>query len=482
MRLYVNGVEVASRAQTGPIQTSTGALTIGGDALYGQYFAGRIDEVRIYRSALTPAQMQADMATAIGGGSPPETQPPTAPTNLTATVTSSSQINLSWTASTDNVGVTGYRVERCQGSGCSTFLQVATPTGTTYNDTGLTANTSYSYRVRATDAADNLGPYSTTASATTQATVSGLVAAYSFDEGAGTSVADASGTGNTGNVSNTTWTTAGKYGGALSFNGTNALVTVADAASLDLTTGMTLEAWVNPSNVSRAWREVIYKGTNNYYLEATSNQNPAAPAGGGTIGGSNVRTVGTSVLPLNTWTHLAVTYDGARLRLYVNGVERSNRARTGNILTSTNPLRLGSNGSGQYFQGLIDEVRIYSVARTAAQIQADLSTPITSSPLVQLPAASGLRGSVELYQRGPNPGVASTIAFVLPERATVSLDIFDVQGKRVCSLARGAFEAGEHTVMWNGRDDAGGTVANGTYFCRLQVGQTSLVRKLALVR
>ena len=98
-----------------------------------------------------------------------DTSPPTAPSNLTPTVVGSSQINLSWTASTDNVGVTGYRVERCQGAGCSSFAQVGTPAGNSYNDTGLLANTNYSYRVRATDAAGNLSSYSNTASATTAA-------------------------------------------------------------------------------------------------------------------------------------------------------------------------------------------------------------------------------------------------------------------------------------------------------------------------
>ncbi len=75
------------------------------------------------------------------------------------------QINLSWTAATDNVGVTGYRVERCQGAGCSTFAQVGTPSGTTFATRGLPASTSYSYRVRATDAAGNLSGYSNMASA-----------------------------------------------------------------------------------------------------------------------------------------------------------------------------------------------------------------------------------------------------------------------------------------------------------------------------
>ena len=102
--------------------------------------------------------------TPVSGG---DTQPPTAPTNLAATAAGMNQINLGWTASTDNVGVTGYLVERCQGAACNNFVQIGTTTGTTYNDTGLTASTSYSYRVRATDAAGNLSSYSNVTSATT---------------------------------------------------------------------------------------------------------------------------------------------------------------------------------------------------------------------------------------------------------------------------------------------------------------------------
>ena len=99
----------------------------------------------------------------------PDTQAPTAPAGLTATALTSTQINLSWTASTDNVAVTGYQIERCQGAGCSNFTPLTTVTTTNYSNTGLTAGTTYSYRVRATDAAANLSPYSNTATATTAA-------------------------------------------------------------------------------------------------------------------------------------------------------------------------------------------------------------------------------------------------------------------------------------------------------------------------
>jgi len=121
-----------------------------------------------------------DGAATLGGSSPvasattptPDTTPPTAPSGLQATAATNVQINLSWTAANDNVAVTGYLIERCQGSGCSSFAQVAAPpgTGTTYVDSGLTPSTSYSYRVRANDGSGNLGPYSGSASATTLAT------------------------------------------------------------------------------------------------------------------------------------------------------------------------------------------------------------------------------------------------------------------------------------------------------------------------
>ncbi|MEQ1545104.1 DUF4082 domain-containing protein [Methyloglobulus sp.] len=101
------------------------------------------------------------------GAVTPDTISPTMPTGLNAAATGSTQISLSWAASTDNVAVTGYRVERCQGAGCTNFVQIATSTTTIFGDTLLTAGTTYLYRVRAADAAGNLSPYSAVATATT---------------------------------------------------------------------------------------------------------------------------------------------------------------------------------------------------------------------------------------------------------------------------------------------------------------------------
>jgi chitodextrinase len=317
----------------------------------------------------------------------PDTTPPSAPTGLTATAASPTQVTLAWTASTDNVGVTGYRVERCQGAGCTNFAQVGTPTATSYSDTGLSPSTTYRYRVRAADAAGNLSAYSPVAEATTVAappTPSGLVGAWAFGEGAGSTTVDASGNGNTGTITAASWSTQGRAGNALSFNGTNSVVRVASAQSLNLTTGMTLSAWVRPAASQTGRRTILQRQADAYFLTA-SNDQQGRPAGGGTIGSNTPLVRGSTTLPVNAWTHLAVTYDGSILRLYVNGTQVRTHAATGAIQTTTNPLWIGGNQPyGEYFNGLIDEVRVYDRALTQADIQTDMNTPIDWSGIPTL--------------------------------------------------------------------------------------------------
>jgi Fibronectin type III domain len=96
---------------------------------------------------------------------------PSVPANLGASAVSASAINLNWTASADSggSGLAGYKVERCTGSGCTSFVQIATSVLASYADSGLSASTTYSYRVRAYDNAGNNSGYSNTATATTGA-------------------------------------------------------------------------------------------------------------------------------------------------------------------------------------------------------------------------------------------------------------------------------------------------------------------------
>jgi hypothetical protein len=303
-----------------------------------------------------------------------DTTPPTVtittPAEM-ATVTGSVSVNA--TAS-DDVGVAGvlFQVDgQALGSERTT-----SPYSLTWN----TVNTSNGSHVLTAVARDAAGNHS---QATVDVVVSnasqspgGLVAAYGFNEGSGVQVADASGQGNTGTISSATWTTAGKFGKALSFNGTSAWVTVADAASLDLTNGMTIEAWVNPAS-GTGWRSVVLKESAGGLAYALYSSNNASRPAGYVHTTFDVALNGTAAVPLNTWTHLALTFDGATMRMFVNGAQVSSQAVTGSAPVTAAALRIGGNSVwGEYFKGLIDEVRIYNRALNGGEIQTDMNTPI----------------------------------------------------------------------------------------------------------
>ncbi|HVQ58803.1 MAG TPA: LamG-like jellyroll fold domain-containing protein [Solirubrobacterales bacterium] len=471
LKLFVNGTQVGTKAATGAMPNTTGALRIGGNAPWGEYFSGLIDEVRVYNRALTATEIGTDMLTAIGPPPPQDTEAPSAPGNLKATG-SLGKVTLGWDASTDNVGVTGYEVYRSTTPGFTPALanRIATPGGTGYVDT--TAAGTYYYRVKAADAIGNLSlasgeasgtatadtnaptgvavtapaagtvsgtvtlkasasddvgvagvqflidgnnfgaedtgaPYeipwpstgvangahkisarardaanNTTTSADVSVTVNnapatGLVLALGFNETSGVTATDASPSKNNGTVSGATSVAGGKIGRALSFDGVNDKVDVPDAASLDLTTGMTLEAWVNPTTKT-GYRTALMKERNKDLVYALYASNGSTPKLENFTATENAATApAANSLPLNTWSHLAATYDGTTLRLYVNGTQVATKAATGAMPNTANPLRIGGNSVwGEYFSGLVDEVRVYNRALTAGEIATDMTTAI----------------------------------------------------------------------------------------------------------
>ena len=422
--IYVNGVlddGVLSGTVPGAQFDPNQSVLIGKRGS-GWYFNGTIDELRVYNVPLTQAQIQADMNTPVT--SAPDTQPPSAPSGLTATAISSSQINLNWIASTDNVGVTSYLLERSQGVGSTSFAQIATPAVTNYSDTGLAATNTYNYRVRATDAAGNLSGYSGVASATTSngPSSSGLVVAYGFDAGSGTTVTDASPNAITGTISGATWTTSGRYGDALSFNGTTSYVNVGNPTPLKLTGSMTLEAWVMATAVPADDGQIIAKSDSaspsvGWQFKTSADTGVRTFAIAVSPDGSNlVQRYGMTVVALNTWYHVAGVYNAGAgtLDIYVNGVLDDG------VLSGTVPgsqydpnlsVSIGKRSSGWYFQGTIDEVRVRNVPLTQAQIQADMNTPISNIPSApgNLTATAVSTNQINLNwtASGANLGVAS---------------------------------------------------------------------------
>jgi hypothetical protein len=244
------------------------------------------------------------------------------------------------------------------------------------------ADGAHTLSARARDAAGNLTTADAVNVTVNNTAVPGLVAAYNFNEGAGTALTDRTSKGHTGTISGATWTTAGHAGSALAFDGVNDWVTVADANDLDFTTAMTLEAWVYPTaSGSGSWRNVVIKQRTNgevYNLYANADTDaPTAYVVRAAQPSVAFDARATTQLPLNTWSHLAVTFDNTVLRIYVNGVQVGSRTVAGPLLTSTGVLRLGGNSVwGEYFAGRMDDVRIYNRALSAAEIQSDMATPV----------------------------------------------------------------------------------------------------------
>ena len=259
----------------------------------------------------------------------------------------------------------------------------AAPYSVTWNTVTAT-NGAHTLSARARDAAAN-----TTTSATVAVTVSntaapaGLVLALNFDEATGTQALDRSGlaTPNNGTMNVGVTRVAGRSaaaGSAADFNGVNGIVTVNDAASLDLTTAVTMSAWVRFDGGGQLAIPILKeRGVGLLYSLYSNDPDVSRPAGFLFVGGSDRLVTGTAALAVNTWTHIAVTYGGGFMRFFVNGVQVSQVAQTGNMTASNNPLRLGGNTIwGEYFTGQMDDVRIYNRVLTAAEIQTDMNTTV----------------------------------------------------------------------------------------------------------
>ena len=328
----------------------------------------------------------------------------TAPANG-ATV--SGTVTVSATAS-DNVGVVGVQFLL---DGATLNAEVTAAPYTTSWNSATASNGAHTLSARARDAAGNQ-----TTSTVINVSVSGgggatgLVAAYGFNEGTGTQTFDASGNNNTGTlVGNAGWSTTGKFGGAIFFDGSNSRVNIADSLSLHLTSGMTLEAWVNPSATLTGWNTVILKEQTGGLVYAMYGNTDTNRPSGHVFVTAETNTRGTAQVAANVWTHLAATYDSSILRLYVNGVQVNSVAVGGSILPATGALRIGGNAIwGEWFKGLIDEVRVYDHALSAAEIQADMTSavsnsspppPDTTPPTVSIasPTAGIVTGMATLY-------------------------------------------------------------------------------------
>ncbi|HEX9951331.1 MAG TPA: LamG-like jellyroll fold domain-containing protein [Rubricoccaceae bacterium] len=258
---------------------------------------------------------------------------------------------------------------------------------------------------------------------------------------------------------------------ALVFDGVDDVVTVPATPALTPTDRVSISVWINPSALPAREMFVVSHGSwqNRWKISLTPGGNPRW-----TVNTTARITDLDAPAPVaaNVFTHLVGTYDGARMRLYVNGVLASDVAQTGAIRSTDLPLLIGQmlpSDAGYNFPGTIDDVRVYNVALTAAEVGGLYQTATEGTP----GAAAGLG------QPFPNPARgAVTVPLALDREARVTVTVVDALGRTVATLHDGVLPAGAHTLSW----DAGRDLAAGVYVVRLAGDAGVAARRVLVVR
>ena len=315
---------------------------------------------------------------------PQDTTPPGTVNTLMAGNPTTTSVTLNWTSVGDDDGTIGtatsydirYLINTPVTS--SNWNSAAQCTGEptpqllgnveTFTVTNLLSNTTYYFAMKVGDEVPNWSGVSNSPSGKTSVVVVGeLAGEWHFEEGIGTTTADTSGNNNRGTLINSPVWTTGKVGSGLQFDGQNTYVSVNDSNSLDVTTAISIEAWVKTAVITTdggtVVRRVVDKGV---YALGASNQAFFR------INSGFISKLWSSS-DVNIWHHLVGTYDSAggigNMKLYQDGVLVASSTYTGTINTNTSILNIGRQSStvGR-FNGVIDEVRLYNRAISASEV------------------------------------------------------------------------------------------------------------------
>ena len=292
-------------------------------------------------------------------------------------VTVSNKLIMTATAS-DNVGVLAVAFFV---NGTQVSAVASSPYSCTW-DSVMFANGTYQVYAQARDAQGNVA-WSSTNSVTVNNIVGALptpAAYWSFNEGAGTAARSSVSTNALTLRSGATWSAAGKDHASLSLDGATGRAEASSSTELGITgTAITVSAWVNLQSQG-TWQQIVAKvhevgaSTSPYFswhlfgAHASSTQwTPQFQL----VNSNGVSANVTSSINVNygQWAHIVGVYDGSAVRIYVNGVDRGSAAQSGNIVDYAQPLYIGASGlPDEFARGLVDEVRVYSVALSAAQV------------------------------------------------------------------------------------------------------------------
>jgi hypothetical protein len=211
-----------------------------------------------------------------------------------------------------------------------------------------------------------------------------LVAYWNFDEGTGTAVKDQTALKHDGKLVGTASWVDGKFGKAIEFDGKTAYVEVAHADDLAIDTTLTFSVWFRPSvTINAANNGFRLMTKNNDYFFLFNYTDAATGKGLGQLGfllkdpaGTNhVAHSVTAEWKAGTWYHVAGTFDGKQIKIYINGILETTTDYVGKIGATKLALWIGADDAPSYFPGAIDEVRIYKATSTDAEVKQIMAGP-----------------------------------------------------------------------------------------------------------
>ena len=344
------------------------------------------------------------------------------------------------------------------------------------------------------DADVNIGKQSTTGEQSTDLTA-GLILYHSYNEGKGAIAADSSGNGHNGRISSPEWV-AGRFGKALRFGGegSSTFVTVGSTPLINVNE-CTFMAWINAEHWKRR-RQIVGKSVHGGCSDRTQyglfSENGTLKLRFETESGRV--DIATDLPPTGQWVHVVFTNDGKTAKIYIDGRKVATGAIPGRLKASSDPWQIGQDcGRPDYvFAGMIDEVRLWNRALTAAEIS-NLKGELPAVDEHRRFAAPSFSASrvlpkeTLLLPNYPNPFNPETwIPYQLSASADVSVSIYAVDRRLVRRLdlghqVAGVYRSRSRAAYWDGRNAFGERVASGLYFYTLTAGDFTATGKM-LVR
>ncbi len=208
------------------------------------------------------------------------------------------------------------------------------------------------------------------------AELAGLVGWWKLDEKEGRTAADSSGNGHEATVQgNPDWQPAGgRIGGTIALGGDGDFLDVADQAPFNCTGGVTLTAWIKAKQLDKPWQAIITKGDNTYRIQRNNETSVLEFACTGLRipnGNEYGSLFGNKAITTGEWHHVAGVYDGKKMYVYMDGALDASQEASGAINTNDARLQIGGNTAvgDRFWNGLIDDVRVYNYGLTEGQIQ-----------------------------------------------------------------------------------------------------------------